>query len=73
MHEVGQYEEEILCSEMFSQPHLIVAFLYLDLVNDWELWLQWNFHQIATGIFGMCLNRNEMEFGRRGRPYSFTA
>lgn len=56
MHEVGQYKEEILCSKLFSQPHLTVAFLYLDLVSAQELWLLGNFCQTANGIFRMYPN-----------------
>lgn len=48
-------KEETLCSEMFSQPHFMVAFFYLDLVNTQELWLLWNFCQAANGIFRMYL------------------
>lgn len=73
MYEVGQYKEEILCSKMFSQPHLTVAFLYLDLVNAQALWLLWNFCQTANGIFRVYPNKSEMEVGRKGRPYAFTA
>lgn len=60
MYEVGQYKEETLCSKIFIQPHLTVAFLYLDLVNAQELWLLWNFCQTANGIFRMHPNRSEM-------------
>lgn len=71
MHEVGQCKEEILCSKLFSQPHLTVAFLYLDLVSARELWLLGNFCQTANGIFRMYPNKSEMGVSRKGRPYSF--
>lgn len=55
-------KEETLCSKLFSQPHFMMAFLYLDLVNAQELWLLWNVCQTANGIFRMNLKNSASVF-----------
>lgn len=65
MYEAGQGKKETLCSKIFSLPHFMMVFPYLDLVNAQEVWLLWNLGQTANGIFRMYLNKSETGLGQR--------